>query len=96
MTIAEILELIGLIITGAGLLFAIYKYYKEVKSKDLKSIIEKAMIEAEKTGLDGKGKREYVLNILKAEYLDGFKKIEKNAKNYIEECIAFSKHINGK
>lgn len=96
MTIAEIIELVGLIITGIGLAFSIYKWVKEVKQKDLKAIIEKAMIEAEKTGLDGNKKLEYVLKILKAEYLDGYKKIEKFAKSYIEDCILFSKKINHK
>ena len=54
------------------------------------------MIEAEQTGLEGKKKLEFVLEVLKAEYLDGYKKIEKFAKSYIEDCIIFSKKINNK
>lgn len=96
MSAAEIIELIGLIITGLGLVFSIYKWVKEVKEKDLKKIIEKLMVEAEKTGLDGKAKRQYVLEGLKKEYLDGFVKIEKDASAYIEECVLFTKQINKK
>ena len=97
MSLAEIIELISLIFTGIGLVIAIYKWIKEIKDKDLKAIIEILMIEAEKTGLDGKAKREYVLEGLKKEYLgDSFKKIEKDASAYIEECISFSKKINNK
>lgn len=96
MSIAEISELVGLIITGVGFVISTIKWIKELKEKELKKDIEEFMDEAEKTTLNSATKLRYVILKLSEKYGDKFKKMEEKAKSYIEECIDFSKKINYK
>ena len=96
MSVAVISELVGLIITGVGLVFSIIKWVKELKEKDLKKIIEDEMVKAEEMGMSGEQKLKCVITVLYEIYGKGFKKHEEKAKAYIEECVAFSKKINNK
>ena len=98
MSIAEISELVGLIATGLGLVAMVVAYVKkivsDIKTKKLHAFIEEKMIEAENKDISGTMKLAYVLNELCGEYGGDYKKIETKAKEYIEECIYFSKQIN--
>lgn len=101
MTIAEITELVGLISACIGLVGMVVAYvrkvYTNIKEKNLKTFIEEQMAIAEQTETNGKEKLCYVLNALEQRYgLKEFLKIENQAKDYIEECIEFSKKINHK
>lgn len=102
MSITEIIELVGLIITGLGLVGTAIAYVlrivKDIKEKTLKARIEQYMAEAEKspTCTSGATKLMYVLHCLYADYGKDFEKIEGQAKEYIEECIDFSKKVNSK
>ena len=96
MTIAEISELIGLIITGVGLIFTLVKWIKELKDKKLKELIEKYMIEAEKSGQSGVAKKTFVIaSVIQELKISSQGKIDSISK-YIEDCIDFSKKINNK
>lgn len=101
MTVAQISELVGLITACLGLVGMIVAYvkkvYSNIKEKNLKVFIEEQMAIAEKTETNGKEKLCYVLNALEQRYgLKEFLKIEQQAKDYIEECIEFSKKVNHK
>ena len=101
MTIAEITELVGLISACLGLVGMVVAYvrkvYTNIKEKNLKTFIEEQMAIAEMTETNGKEKLCYVLNALEQRYgLKEFLKIEEKAKDYIEECIEFSKKVNHK
>jgi hypothetical protein len=102
MSITEIIELVGLIITGLGLLGSIVAYVlrivKDVKTKKLQKLIEQYMAEAEKSPActSGATKLMYVLKSLYNDYGKDYEKIEDSAKAYIEECIDFSKKVNAK
>ena len=101
MTITEISELVGLIATGFGLIVSIFVYvrrvFKDIKEKKLKAFIEEKIIEAEKrSDLNGSQKLVYVLSCLYEEYGKEYDKIIDNSKEYIEECIEFSKKVNNK
>ena len=101
MSVAEISELIGLITACLGLVGMIVAYikkvYSNIKEKNLKAFIEEQIVIAENTETNGKEKLCYVLNALERRYgLKEFLKIEQQAKDYIEECIDFSKKVNSK
>lgn len=102
MSITEIIELVGLIITGLGLIGSIVAYVlrivKDIKEKKLKARIEQYMAEAEKSPTCDSGAKKlmYVLHCLYGDYGKDYEKIEEQAKSYIEECIDFSKKINSK
>jgi len=101
MSVAEISELVGLITALLGLCGMIVAYvrkvYKTIKEKNLKVFIEEQMTIAEQTEMNGKEKLVLVLSALEKRYgLKEFIKIEKEAKDYIEECIEFSKKVNSK
>jgi len=101
MSITEIKELIALISTSIGLIVMVVAYVKKVytniKEKNLKAFIEEQMVIAEKTEINGKEKLVMVLSALEERYgLKEFRKIEGKAKDYIEECIEFSKKVNSK
>ena len=102
MTISEIVELIGLIATGLGLIASIIAYVskivKDIKEKKLKARIEQYMAEAEQSPAchSGAEKLMYVLRSLYSDYGKDYEKIEEEAKAYIEECVKFSKEINYK
>lgn len=96
MSVAEIIELIGIIITGAGLVFAIIKWVKELKDKELKRLTEEYMKIAEESGKTGAEKKAWVLTqVLKAIGTEAKSKADM-VSNYIEDCIDFSKKINHK
>ena len=62
-----------------------------------RNIFEEQIVIAEQTETSGKEKLCYVLNAIEQRYgLKEFLKIEEQAKNYIEECIEFSKKVNSK
>lgn len=101
MTVKEISELVGLITACLGLIGMIVAYvrkvYTTIKEKDLKMFIEEQMAVAEKTEISGKEKLVMVLSAIEERYgLKEFMKIESKAKDYIEECIEFSKKVNHK
>jgi len=101
MSVAQISELVGLITALLGLIGMVVAYVRKViktiKEKNLKEFIEEQMAIAESTEYDGKEKLVLVLTALEKRYgLKEFLKIEKEAKDYIEECISFSKKINHK
>ena len=101
MTVAEISELVALITSILGLVGMVVAYvrkvYKTIKEKDLKKFIEEQMAIAERTEISGKEKLVMVLSAIEERYgLKEFVKIEKVAKDYIEECIDFSKKVNSK
>lgn len=96
MTLVEISELVGLIFTGIGLILSLIKLIKELKTKNLKVEIEKLMVEAEKQEMSGKQKLNFVILGLYEVYGSGFARLEQQARSYIEECIDFSKKVNGK
>lgn len=101
MNVAQISELVGLITALLGLIGMVVAYvrkvYKTIKEKNLKTFIEEQMIIAENTNLTGKEKWLMVVSAVEERYgLKEFVKIEKQAKDYIEECIEFSKKINNK
>ena len=99
MTVAEISELVALITSLLGLIGMVVAYvrkvYKTIKEKNLKQFIEEQMEIAEQTEIDGKQKLLMVVSAVEERYgLKEYLKIEKEVKDYIEECIAFSKKIN--
>lgn len=101
MSVAQISELVGLITACLSLIGMIVAYVRKVlktiKEKNLKTFIEEQMIIAEQTGKKGNDKLLFVLSAIEERYgLKDFLKIEKEAKEYIEECIDFSKKINSK
>ena len=96
MSTAEIIELIGIIITGLGLVFALIKWIKELKDKKIKELTEEYMIIAEDIGKTGAEKKAWVITrVLEALGTQAKEKADIVSK-YIEDCIDFSKKINGK
>lgn len=96
MSVAEIIELVGIVITGLGLIFAIVKWVKELKEKKLKELTEEYMKIAEEIGKTGAEKKAWVITrVLEALGTQAKSKAEMIG-NYIEDCIDFSKKISGK
>ena len=97
MSITEISELVGLIITGIGFIISFVKWIKANNLAKMKSFIEEQMTIAEKQeGLSGAKKLNYVLLSCQEKYGKSFISLEDKIKSYIEECIDFSKKINSK
>ena len=97
MSIAEISELVGLVITGVGLIVSIVKLIKELKDKKLKALIEKYMAEAEKVDeWNGVAKKTYVIKCVLNDLGKWTEEKSQEISKYIEECIEFSKKINFK
>ena len=103
MSVAEISELVGLIVAGVGLIGTIVGWVKTLitnaREKKLQKYIEELMIEAEQSELSGEKKKEYVLFKLVAyiqEIGGNAEKLIKQASDYIEKCIDFSKKVNSK
>ncbi len=95
-----ITELVGLISTGVAAYFAITNYIKNLKGKKtteiwnlIMTIADAAMKEAEASQLDGEGKKQLVMDTVKAglaaagldiaDFLD-------QLSNYIDDTIAFT------
>lgn len=91
MSIHEIIELVGLIISVLALIGSIV--YSIIKGK-LKDFIIEKMEEAEALELGGQEKLNYVLEAIKEKYK--IAKIILNSQKFIEKVIAISKKINFK
>lgn len=100
MTMLEISELVGLVATSIGLIASIIGWVnsvrKKLKDKKLKTRIEELMIEIEGSQLSGIEKKQYVLMQLLKEYKGNLDEITRQASDYIEQLIAFSKKVNHK
>lgn len=97
MSITEISELVGLIITGIGFIVSAIEWVKAKNLAKMKAFIEEQMIIAEKQeGLSGTKKLNYVLLSCQEKYGKSFISKENEIKAYIEECIQFSKKVNSK
>lgn len=91
MSLYEIIQLVLLIIITLALITTIVV---SVVRGDMKKFIEEKMAEAEKLGLSGKEKLEYVINAVKEKYK--IMTIVLNIKKVIEHIIELSKQINYK
>ena len=91
MSIAEIIELIILIIATIGMIASIVIAITKGKLREF--IIEK-MEEAEKTGKSGKEKLEYVISAVKDKYR--LTSLMMNIRKFIEMIISATKNINSK
>ena len=87
----EIIQLIILIVVTLALIATIVV---AIVRGDMKKFIEEKMAEAEKLGLSGKEKLEYVVNAVKEKYK--IMTIILNVKKVIEHIIELSKQINYK
>ena len=91
MSTSEIIELISLGITAAGLIFSIVA---AIVRGNMKDFIIKCMEDAERTGMSGKTKYEYVILQVKEKYK--IAALLLNVRKFIEKVISVSKKINAK
>lgn len=104
--IALLSGLVGLIVTGVGAFFTIKAWIKTVKEKTatdhwnmIMAVADAAMKEAERSTLDGAGKKEMVVNIVKescksagidvSDFID-------QLGAYIDQTIAFVNDMKAK
>lgn len=91
MSIAEIIELVGLGITVVSLIGSIVVAIAKGKMRDF--IVEK-MEEAEASGKDGSSKLQYVIDEVSKKYK--IAKLLMDTKAFVEKVIAATKKINVK
>ena len=87
----EIIQLVVLIVITLALIATVVV---AIARGDMKKFIEEKMVEAEKLGLNGKEKLEYVISAVKEKYK--IMTIILNVKKVIEHIIELSKQINYK
>ena len=83
-----------LIVLGVAILGGIAAIVVALIRGDLKKFVEEKMIEAEKMGMTGEKKLDYVLTAVKEKYK--IAEIVLNVRKFIEHIIDLSKQINHK
>ena len=96
MSAGEIIELIGLVMTGIGLIGSLIAWIKEVKEKHFKELVEKKMEEAEQLALSNVEKKLWVIKEVGLELHNLSKDLQEKVASYIEECIDFKNKLTGK
>ena len=84
--------IITLVVLGVVILAGIASIIVALVRGDLKKFIQEKMIEAEKTGMSGKEKLQYVISAVKYKLAELFINITK----FVEQVISITKQINVK
>lgn len=86
--------IITLVVLGVVILAGIASIIVALVRGDLKKLIQEKMIEAEKTGMSGKEKLQYVISAVKEKYK--LAELFINISKFVEQIISITKQINVK
>ena len=86
--------IITLVVLGVVILAGIASIIVALVRGDLKKFIQEKMIEAEKTGMSGKEKLQYVISAVKEKYK--LAELFINITKFVEQVISITKQINVK